>query len=89
MRKGSSVSIVSGYELDDQAIEVRSPDQTNSGDHPAYCTMGTGVPFPEAKARPRHDTDRSSLSSAEVKNEDLYFLPPQLPSWCAAGQLQL
>jgi len=26
--------------------------QTGSGAHPASCTMGTGVPFPGAKARP-------------------------------------
>jgi hypothetical protein len=54
--RGSSVSIVSGYGLDDRAIEVRSPAetkdfshnlcvQTGSGAHPASCTMGTGGPF--------------------------------------------
>jgi hypothetical protein len=54
---GSSVSIVSGYGLDDWAIEVRSPAeakdfssnlcvQTGSGADPASCTMGTGGPFP-------------------------------------------
>jgi hypothetical protein len=48
---GSSVSIVSGYELDDRAMEVRSPAgvkdfssslcvQTGSGAQPASCTMG-------------------------------------------------
>jgi hypothetical protein len=53
---GSSVSIVSGYWLDDRAIEVRSPAgtkdfsrslcvQTGSGAHLATCTMGTGGPF--------------------------------------------
>jgi hypothetical protein len=52
--RGSAVSIVSGYELDDQAIEVRSPAeergfssnlcvQTGSEAHPASCTMGTRV----------------------------------------------
>jgi hypothetical protein len=52
---GSSVSIVSGYRLDDRAIEVRSPAeekgffplifcvQTGSWAHPVSCTMGTGV----------------------------------------------
>jgi hypothetical protein len=50
----SSVSIGSGYGLDDRAIEVRSPAEakefvfypmcpTGSGAHPASCTMGTGV----------------------------------------------
>jgi hypothetical protein len=54
---GSSVSIVSGYGLDDWAIQVRSQAkakvfssslcvQTGSGVHPASCTMGTGGPFP-------------------------------------------
>jgi hypothetical protein len=62
MEPGSSVSIVSGYGLDDQAIEVRSPEeardfssnlcvQTGSGVHPASCTMGTVGPFPGGKAR--------------------------------------
>jgi hypothetical protein len=55
MRKpGSSVSIVSGYGLDDRAIDVRSPAeakdfsssfcvQTSSGAHPASYRMGSGV----------------------------------------------
>jgi hypothetical protein len=54
---GSSVSKVSGYGLDDRAIEVRSPAeekgfssslcvQTGSGTHPASCTMDTGVLSP-------------------------------------------
>jgi hypothetical protein len=57
---GSSVSIVSDYGLDDQAIGVRSPAgakdfssnlcvQTGSEALPASCTMGTGGPFPRAK----------------------------------------
>jgi hypothetical protein len=58
--RGSSVSIVSDYELDDRAIGVRSPAgaknfssnlcvQTGSKAHPASCTMGTGRPFPGTK----------------------------------------
>jgi hypothetical protein len=54
--RGSSVSIVSDYGLDDRAIEVRSPAgvkdfssslrvHTGSEAHPASCTMGTGGPF--------------------------------------------
>jgi hypothetical protein len=69
---GSSVSIVSGYGLDDRAIEVRSPAgakdffsnlcvQTASGAYPASCTMGTG-----GKARSGRDADHSPPSSAEV-----------------------
>jgi hypothetical protein len=56
---GSSVSIVSGYGLDHRLIGVRSPAgaknfssilcvQTGSGAHLAFCTMGTGGPFPGA-----------------------------------------
>jgi hypothetical protein len=58
--RGSSVSIVSDYGLDDLAIGVRSPAeakdsfsnlcvQTGSEAHPASCTMGTGGPFPGTK----------------------------------------
>jgi hypothetical protein len=43
--------------------------QTGSEAHPASCTMGTGGPFPEGKARPGRDADQSPLSSAEVVNE--------------------
>jgi hypothetical protein len=71
---------VSDYGLDDRAIEVRSPAgakdfssnlcvQTDSGAHPAFCTMGTGGPFPGAKTRPGRDADHSHLSSAVVENE--------------------
>jgi hypothetical protein len=76
----SSVSIVSGYGLDDQEIKVRSPAgakdfscsfcvQTGSEANPVSCTMGTGGPFPGAKARPGRDADHSPLSSAGVENE--------------------
>jgi hypothetical protein len=71
----SSVVIVSGYGLDDRAIEVRSPaegglrDQNGPGAHLVSCTMGTGGPFPGAKARSGRDTDHSHPSSAEVENE--------------------
>jgi hypothetical protein len=50
--------------------------------------MGTGGPFPGAKARPGRDADHSPPSSAEVKNEqELYLLSPQTPSRRVAGQL--
>jgi hypothetical protein len=76
----SSVNIVSGYGLDDQAIQVRSQAdakdfssslcvQTGSGAHPASCTMGTGGPFPGAKAQTRRVADHSPPSSGEVENE--------------------
>jgi hypothetical protein len=56
------------YELDNRAIEVRSPAeaedfssslcvQTGSEAHPASYPMGTGGNFPGGKARPGHDAD--------------------------------
>jgi len=51
--------------------------QTRSGVHPASCTVGTGGPFSGAKARPRRDADHSPPSTAEVENEELYFLSPK------------
>jgi hypothetical protein len=99
MNRVNSVSIVSDYGLDHRAIGVRSPAwakdfsysllaQTGYGAHPAFCTMGTGGPFPGAKARPGRDADRSPPSSAEVEYEyELYLLPPQAPSWRVVGQL--
>jgi hypothetical protein len=76
----SSVGIVSDFGLDNRAIGVRSPAgawdfssslfvQTDSGAHPASCTMGTGGPFPGGEARPGRDADHSPPSSAEVVNE--------------------
>jgi hypothetical protein len=77
--RGSSGSIVSGYGVDDRAIEVRSPTgadfssspcfQTGSEAHPASYPMGTGCPFPVGEARPGRDADHSPPSSSEVKNE--------------------
>jgi hypothetical protein len=60
MSRGSSVSTVSDYGLDDRAIGVGFPArtrdfssnlcvQTGSEAHPASCTMGNGGPFPGAK----------------------------------------
>jgi hypothetical protein len=43
--------------------------QTDSGAHPASCTMGTGGPIPGAKAWPGCDADHSPPSSAKVENE--------------------
>jgi hypothetical protein len=78
--RGSSVSIVSDYGLDDRAIEVRSlaeargfflqalcPDRVWG--HSASCPMGTGGPFPRGKGRPGRDADHSPPCSAEVVNE--------------------
>jgi hypothetical protein len=77
---GSSVSIVSGYGLDDRAIEVRSPAeagdfssslcvQTGSGVHPASCLMGTGGSFPGGYSTAGSWRWPLTPSSAEVENE--------------------
>jgi hypothetical protein len=77
--RGSSVSIVSDYRLEDRAIEVRSSAgvkdfssslcvHTVSGAHPASRTMGTGVLSPGIK-RGRSVTLTTHLHSAEVMNE--------------------
>jgi hypothetical protein len=96
--RASSGSIVSGYGLYDQAIEVRSPAgakdfssilcvQTGSGAHPS-CTIGTGGPLPGGKARTGRDTDHSPPSITEVENEnELYLLSPQASPWRVAGLL--
>jgi hypothetical protein len=81
MEPGSSVSIVSGYGMDDRAIEVRSPAdakgffssdlcvQTGSGAHPGSNPIGTRGPFPGGKAQPGRDADNQSPSRTEVENE--------------------
>jgi hypothetical protein len=72
--------MVSGYGLDDRAIEVRSPTESKGffllplcperlWAHLASCTMGTVDPFPGAKAQPGRDADHSLESSAQVENE--------------------
>jgi len=47
---------------------VRQTVQTLSGVHLSSYSMGTGGFFPAVK-RPGRETDHSSLSNAEVKNE--------------------
>jgi hypothetical protein len=77
VERGSSVSIVYDYGLDDRgSIPVGGRGfsstpcaQTGSGAHPASYPVGTGGPFPGGKARPGRDADHSPPSSAEVKDE--------------------
>jgi hypothetical protein len=80
MSRGSSVSIVSYYGLDDRAIEVRFPAgakefssilcvQTGSGAHPASCTVGTGAPFLGAKRGRGVTLTTHPPSSVKVVNE--------------------
>jgi hypothetical protein len=67
--RGISVSIVSGYRLDDWAIEVRSSAEAKRILHLAYVSRpglgppsllsnGYRGPFPGGKARPGRDAER-------------------------------
>jgi hypothetical protein len=78
--RGSSVSIVSDYGLDNRAIGVRSPAgatdvssslcvQTGSGGPPSLLYNGYRGSFPRGNARPGRDADHSPPSSVEVVNE--------------------
>jgi hypothetical protein len=77
--RGSSVSIVSDYGLDDWAIGVRSPEEQSifpltSVSRPALRPTQPPVKWvpwvlSRDKARPARDADHSPTSSAEVKNE--------------------
>jgi hypothetical protein len=81
LEPGSSVSVVSGYGLDDWAIEVRFlaeakgffvyPRVSRPALGPAQLTLRwvPGGPFPGSKARPGRDADHSPPSSAEVVKE--------------------
>jgi hypothetical protein len=94
---GSSVSIVSDYGLDDRAI-FRSPAgtkdfssslcaQTDSGAHPASCTMDIGGPFPGAKrGRGVTLTTHPHLVSKSRMSRS-YISSPQAPPWRGAGLL--
>jgi hypothetical protein len=85
---GSSVSIVSGYGLNDQTIEVRSPAEAKDFSSSLLCPDRLWGPpsllyngyrgsFPRDKARPGRDADHSP-STAEVENEyELHLLSPK------------
>jgi hypothetical protein len=92
----NSASIVSGYGLDDRAIEIPSLAEakgfflyrcvhTGSGAHPASCPMGSGGPFPGAKARP----GRNANHSAHLVPRSRMSISPlhPSPSWRVVGQL--
>jgi hypothetical protein len=85
--QGSSVSILSGYGLDDRAIEVRFSArekdfssnlcvQTGSGAHPASCKMGTEGPLPGAEARPGRDADHSPHVVSRSRMSRSYISSP-------------
>jgi hypothetical protein len=52
-----------------------APVQTGPGAHPASCTMGNES-FPGVKRQGR-GVDHPPPSSAEVKEREVYFTPPQ------------
>jgi hypothetical protein len=61
--------------------------QTGSGAHPASCTVGTGGPFPGAKAPPGRDADHSHLVRRSRMSRSCTSSPPQAPLWRVVGQL--
>jgi hypothetical protein len=98
---GSSVSIVSGYGLDDWAIGVRSPAeakdfssnlcvQSGSGAHPASCATGTGGPFPGGKTRPGRDADHSPhLVPSSIMSRSYTSSSPRTSMACSGTALAL
>jgi hypothetical protein len=85
--RGSSVSIVSDYGLDDRAIGVRSLTgakdfssilcvQAGFGAHPASCTMGTEDPFPGGKAQPERNADHSPHLVPRSRMSSSYISSP-------------
>jgi hypothetical protein len=96
--RGSSVSIVSDYGLDNRAIGIRFPAgekdfssnfyvQTGYVAHPTSCTMGTGGPFPGAK-RGRGVT-LTTYSHLALRSRMSRSYTSSLPSatWRVAGLL--
>jgi hypothetical protein len=98
LEPGCSVSIVSGYGLDDRAIEVRSPAeakgfysslrvQTGSEAHTASCPVGTEGPFPGGKARSGRDADHSHLVPRSKMSRSYASSPPKRFVACNATAL--
>jgi hypothetical protein len=94
--RGSSVSIVSDYGLDDRAsisgrgkriFPIACVSRPALGPTQPPVQWVPGGSFPGAKVRPGRDADHSHPSKAEVKNEEQYLLSLQAPSWRVVGQL--
>jgi hypothetical protein len=97
--RGSSVSIVPDYRLDDRAIGVRStagvkdfsPNlcvQTGSEAHPASCTMCNGGPFPGAKrGRGMTLTTHPHLVPRSLMSRSYTPLPPSSCVACSGTAL--
>jgi hypothetical protein len=62
--------------------------QTGSGAHRASCTMGTGGPFPGAKARPARDVDHSPHQCRDQEwARAISPLPPSASIACSGTAL--
>jgi hypothetical protein len=91
---GSSVSIVSDYGLEDQGL-ILDRSREFSSNLSAQTTQFPiqwvpGILSHGGIARPGHNADPLSPSSAEVKKDKkLYLLSPQAPAWRVAGPLYL
>jgi hypothetical protein len=74
-----AVSIVSDYGPRQRQTYFPSSlcVQTGSWVHPASCTMGTGGPFPVAKARPGRDADHSPHLVTSSRMSRSYTSPPK------------
>jgi hypothetical protein len=86
----SSVSIVTGYGLDDldsipgsEKNSLLQSVQTSFGVNAAFYTRGAGHSFPGVK-RPRREIDHSPLSSDEVRNGGAISPLPHTSSWRGA-----
>jgi hypothetical protein len=85
--RGSSVSIVCDYRLDDG---VRSPAEAFISSlsveaHPASCTMGTGGPYRRAKARPGRDGEHSPHLVPRSRTSRSYASSPPWRLHCGTG----
>jgi hypothetical protein len=99
--RGSSVSTVSDYRLDDRAIGVRSPAgakdfssnlyvQAGSEVHPASCTMGTGGLLPWSKrGRSVTLTTRPHLVPKSRMSRSYIFSTPSTTMACSGTALLL
>jgi hypothetical protein len=99
--RGSSVSVVSGYELGDgrSRFDPRQTRknfssslcvQTRSGAHPASCAMGPAVgPFAGGKARPGLDADHLPHLVSRSWMSRSYTLSPQASATRVAGLLHI
>jgi hypothetical protein len=96
---GRSVSIVSGYVLENREIEVRSPAEekdfysnlsvlNGSEAHRDSCKMdGYWGSFPRAKARPGRDADHSPYVVPRSRMSRSYASSPsERLSWRVVGQ---